>query len=196
MELQIAWQRDPARSLKAALAFATSARHSRLCFQALRLVIDHDMEKENEPAMMKALAGFLEAHPKSSGAWEAVVIRQAYRLMSGQVTEADLAEVKRLHAKPLPGQETRIRTLLGQYLLDLKHPAEVVELLEPALKTEPTLINHFQLGTALAALQEPEEALQVLQEGLHADSGELPEDQVNLIKKKIEELIRELGKPS
>jgi hypothetical protein len=114
--------------------------------------------------------------------------------MAGPITEDDLAEVKRLHAKPLPGQETRVRTLLGQYLLDLKRPADVVELLDPVLNTEPTLINHFQLGTALAALEEREEALLVLQDGLHADPGDLPEDQVNLVKKKMEGLILDLGK--
>jgi tetratricopeptide (TPR) repeat protein len=194
VELQIAWHKDPKRSLKAALEFAVSPRHPRLCFLALRLAIDHYMEKENEPAVLEALEGFLRAHPKSSGAWEAAVIRQAYRLMSGQMTEGDLAEVKRLHAQPLPGQETRVRTLLGQYLLDLKRPAEVVELLGPALKGEPTLINHFQLGTALAALDEREEALQVLQEGLHADPSDLPEGQANLVQKKMEGLIRELEK--
>jgi tetratricopeptide (TPR) repeat protein len=196
VELQLAWHRNPTRSLKAVLHFTVSARHPRLCFQALRLVIDHYMEQENAPAVMAALDGFLQAHPKSSGAWEAVVIRQAYRLMSGQLTEADLAEVKRLHAKPLPGQETRVRTLLGQYLLDMKRPAEVVELLEPALKTEPTLVNHFQLGTALAALNERQMALQVLQDGLHADPGDLPEDQASLVLQKLEGLIRELEKLS
>ena len=194
VELQIAWHRNPERSLKAALAFAASPRHPRLCFQALRLVIDHAMEKEDPKGVAEALETFLQAHPKSSGAWEAALIRQAYRLMAGSITEEDLAEVKRLHAKPLPGQETRVRTLLGQYLLDLKRPADVVELLDPVLKTEPTLINHFQLGTALAAIEEREEALLVLQDGLHADPGDLPEDQVSLVQKKMEGLILELGK--
>ena len=194
VELQIAWHRNPERSLKAALAFAASKRHPRLCFQALRLVIDHAMEKDDPKGIAEALEVFLQAHPKSSGAWEAALIRQAYRLMSGSITEEDLTEVKRLHAKPLPGQESRVRTLLGQYLLDLKRPAEVAELLDPILKTEPTLINHFQLGTALAALEEREEALLVLQDGLHADPGDLPEDQVNLVKKKMEGLILDLGK--
>lgn len=192
VELQLAWHRDPKRTLQAALAFSLSPRHPRLCFLALRLALDHYMEKENEPATMLALEGFLAAHPKSSGAWESAVIRQAYRLMAGQITEADLTEVKRLNAKPLPGQASRVRTLLGQYLLDLKRPAEVVELLLPALKTEPTLINHFQLGTAMAALGDRTDAMQILQEGLHADSGDLPEDQAVLVQKKMESLLREL----
>lgn len=196
VELQIAWHRDPNRNLKSALEFAVSSRHPRLCFQALRLLIDHHMEKENEAAVTEALEAFLQAHPKSSGAWEAAVIRQAYRLMSGQITETDLLEVKRLYAKPLPGQETRVRTLLGQYLLDMKRPNEVLELLEPALKLEPTLINHFQLGTALASLGSKEDALQVLREGLHADPGDLPEGQAVLVQEKIEGLIRELEKSS
>jgi len=194
LELLLAWNRDPARQVKAALQFAVSPRHPRLCFQALRLVIDRAMEKEDGPAAMEALDAFLEAHPKSSGAWEAAVIRQAYRLMSGQINETDLEEVKRLHAQPLPGQEARVRTLLGQYLLDLQRPTEVLELLEPAMRNEPTLINHFQAGSALAALGDREEALAVLREGLHSSPGDLPEEQVELVQKKMAGLIQEIEK--
>ena len=131
------------------------------------------MEREDEPGIMKALDTFLKAHPKSSGAWEAAIIRQAYRLMNGKVDPEDLAEVRRLQANPLPGQEPRARTLLGQYLMELRKPEEVVELIEPVLKTEPTMINHFQLGAALAALGEREDALQVLRDGLEADPRRL-----------------------
>lgn len=192
MDLQMAMRRNPARSLKAAMDFAVSNRHPRLCFLALRMVMDHYMAEESEELMVFALDQYLSAHPKSSGAWEAALIRQAYHLMSGQMDEAGLVEVQRLYASPLPGQESRVRTLLGQCLLDLKRPEAVVDLLENILKTEPTLVNHFQLGSALAALGEKDDALAVLQDGLDADRGDLPEGQVTLLKKKIEGLIAEL----
>jgi len=192
VDLQIAWARKPEGQAQAALEFAVSPRHPRLCFLALRLVIDRSMENEDGPTAMAALDAFLKAHPKSSGAWEAAIIRQAYRLMAGEITEADLEEVRRLHAKPLPGQETRVRTLLGQYLLDMQRPAEVLELLEPSMRTDPTVINHFQAGTALAALGERDAALEVLRDGLHASPGDLPEEQATLIQQKIEGLILEM----
>lgn len=50
-----------------------------------------------------------------------------------------------------------------------------MELVEPVLESEPTIINHFQLGTALAALGEREDALQTLQDGLRSRSGDLAE---------------------
>ncbi|NTV74893.1 MAG: hypothetical protein HGA66_11875 [Holophaga sp.] len=137
---------------------------------------------------------FLKAHPKSSGAWESAIIRQAYRLMNGKVDPEDLAEVRRLQANPLPGQEPRARTLLGQYLMEMRKPEEVVELIEPVLKAEPTMINHFQLGTALAALGEREDALLVLREGLEATPGDLAESQMDLLKAKMQALIQDLEK--
>ena len=192
IELLIAHDRNPAAAIPKALAFAASARHPRLCFQALRLAVDPMMEREDEAGIMKALDAFLAAHPKSSGAWEAAIIRQAYRLMNQKVGAEDLAEVRRLQANPLPGQEARARTLLGQYLMELRKPEEVVELIEPVLKTEPTIINHFQLGTALAALGEKEDALLVLQEGVEAPAGDLAESQVELLKSKMQALIQDL----
>ena len=192
VELQLAWRRNPKTALAKSLEFSASPRHPRLCFLALRLAVDAFMAENDEASLASALEAFLAAHPKSSGAWEAAVIRQAYRLMSGRATEADLAETRRLHAAPLPGQEARIRTLLGQYLLDAKRPAEVIELIDPVMKTEPTLINHFQLGTALAAQNEAEEALLVLREGLEADPGDLQEEQVTLMRGRMEALIRDL----
>lgn len=193
LELEIAFKRNPAKHLQGLLAYSVSRRHPRLCFQALRLAIDYLMSKEEEKKLMGALDAFLQAHPKSSGAWEAALIRQAYLLMAGNFGEEGLAEVKRLYASPLPGQESRVRTLLGQCLLDMKRPHEVVELLEPMLKSEPTLINYFQLGSALAALKEKEGALVMLRIGLDADRGDLPDGQVTLLKKKMETLIQELG---
>ena len=82
------------------------------------------MDKNDEKGLNLALNTFLAAHPKSSGAWEAAIIRQAYRLMNGSVGDDDLREVRRLQANPLPGQEARARTLLGQYLLELKRPKD------------------------------------------------------------------------
>ena len=192
IELLVAHHRNPAAAIPKALAFAASTRHPRLCFQALRLAVDPMMEREDEAGIMKALDAFLTAHPKSSGAWEAAIIRQAYRLMNQKVGAEDLAEVRRLQANPLPGQEARARTLLGQYLMELRKPEEVVELIEPVLKTEPTIINHFQLGTALAALGEKEDALLVLQEGVEAPAGDLAESQVELLKSKMQALIQDL----
>jgi tetratricopeptide (TPR) repeat protein len=141
-----------------------------------------------------ALDTFLAAHPKSSGAWEAAIIRQAHRLMNGKVGEDDLQEVRRLQANPLPGQEARARTLLGQYLLEYQRPKEVVDLIDPILSAEPTMINHFQLGSALVALKEREEGLAVLQEGLTADPGDLPEDQADLLRTKIQAMVKDLDR--
>ena len=53
--------------------------------------------------------------------------------MNSQVTEDDLMEVRRLQANPLPGQEPRARTLLGQYLLELRYFRDVVALVDTIL---------------------------------------------------------------
>jgi len=192
LELQIAFLKHPKANLGKALAFAASERHPRICFQALRLVLDHHMDQNADDRIQEALEAYLAAHPKSSGAWEAAIIRQACRLMAGNITEEDLLEVRRLQANPLPGQDGRARTLLGQYLLDMKRPAEVVALINPILKTDPTLINHFQLGTALAALRREAEALDILEAGLDADPHDLQESQVTLVQTKMKALIHEL----
>ena len=196
LELLLAWRRDPASALSRVIAFAGSARHPRLCFQALHLAVDHFMDKNDEKGLNLALDTFLAAHPKSSGAWEAAIIRQAQRLMNGKVGKDDLLEVRRLQANPLPGQEARARTLLGQYLLEFKRPQEVVDLIDPVLGAEPTMINHFQLGSALVALKERQEGLGVLQDGLEADPGDLPEDQAGLLRSKIQTMIKDLEKNS
>jgi len=154
------------------------------------------MERNDTAGVAAALQVFLKAHPKSSGAWEAALIQQAHKLMSGPVAEEDLAEIRRLQATPLPGQESRARNLLGQYLLELNRPADVVELVSPVIKNEPTLIHHFQLGTALAALGAQEEAEEVLEAGLEAHPGELPDAQADLVRTKLRGLLQELRKPS
>jgi predicted Zn-dependent protease len=194
LELHLAFLKDPKAALPKAVAFAGSPRHPRLCFMALRLAVDYFMDRNDDKGLNIALDAFFGAHPKSSGAWEAAIIRQAHRLMNGTARDADLLEVRRLQANPLPGQEARARTLLGQYLLELRQFRDVVSLLDPILASEPTMINHFQLGTALAALKEREEALAVLKDGVDSDPAELPEDQAALLAAKMETLIQELEK--
>jgi len=192
LELDAAFRRDPKGHVSKAIQFASSGRHPRLCFQAMRLAVDYAMDRNDERTANLALQSFLQAHPKSSGAWEAAVIQRAQKLMTGRVTEEDLQEVRNLQANPLPGQESRARTLLGQYLLELGHARDVVQLVDPVIATEPTMINHFQLGTALAALREREEALAVLRDGLDADPGDLPESQTTLLRTRMEQLIQDL----
>lgn len=192
LDLRLAFMKGPEKQLKAALAFACSDRHPRLCFLALRLVLEHLMERKREEEITEALDAYLQRHPKSTGAWEAALMRQAYRLMNGPVTEQDLVEVRRLHAHPLPGLEPRARTLLGQYLLALKRHQDVLSLLDPLLDQEPTLINHFQLGAALAGLGEREEAQALLRAGLDADPGDLNEAQAQGVVAQIQALLKEL----
>ncbi len=193
LELECAFLRDPESQLAKAMTFAKSARHSRLCFLALRLVLEHLMKADKDKELMDALQIFLKAHPKSSGAWEAALMRQAHRLLRVPVTEADLEEVRRLHAHPLPGMETKARTLLGQYLLALHRHQDVVDMLDPLLERDPTLINHFQLGAALAALGETGEALFLLKEGQQADPGDLSDDQAEGVRKQMQGLIQDIS---
>ncbi|WP_275976214.1 tetratricopeptide repeat protein [Geothrix oryzisoli] len=196
LELRLAFLRNPEKNLKAALDFACSDRHPRLCFLALRLGLEHLMAQKREEEIARMLDAFLTRHPKSTGAWEAALMRQAYRLMNGQATDQDLVEVRRLHAHPLPGMEPRARTLLGQYLLALKRHQEVLDLLDPLLEKEPTLINHFQLGAALAGLGEREEARALLKAGLDAEYGDLNDSQAKGVKNQIRGLLKELDGPA
>ncbi len=192
LELRLAFLQDPEKQLKPALDFACSDRHPRLCFLALRLALEHLMDRKRESEITRALDAYLTRHPKSTGAWEAALMRQAYRLMNGQVTNQDLVEVRRLHAHPLPGLEPRARTLLGQYLLALKRHQDVLDLLDPLIEKEATLVNHFQLGSALAGLGEREQARALLKEGLDADPGDLDETQAKGVKTQILGLMKEL----
>lgn len=195
LDLRLAFLQNPEKTLKPALDFACSDRHPRLCFLALRLALEHLMEQKREDEIARILDAFLTRHPKSTGAWEAALMRQAYRLMNGQATEQDLVEVRRLHTHPLPGLEPRARTLLGQYLLALKRHQDVLDLLDPLLEKEPTLINHFQLGAALAGLGEREEARVLLRAGLDADPGDLNDSQAKGVKTQIRGLLKELDAP-
>ena len=108
------------------------------------------------------------------------------------MTDQDLIEVRRLYAHPLPGLEPRARTLLGQYLLALQRHRDVLELLDPLLEKEPTIINHFQLGAALSGLGEREEARALLKAGLDADHGDLDDAQAKGVKAQIRTLLKEL----
>ena len=193
MELFAAYKRSPKSVLPRLTKFMTGPHHPRLCFMALRLALECYMTQEDQASVEAALDAFLHAHPKSSGAWEAALMRSAHRLLQGSATDKDLAEVRRLQNSPLPGQEARARTLLGQYLLAFKRPAEVVELVDPVIEKEPSLINYFQLGTALAALGAQREAIALLKEGLDADPGDLREDQAEGVRSQIRTLLEGLS---
>jgi tetratricopeptide (TPR) repeat protein len=154
------------------------------------------MAQRREAEIAQALDAFLRRHPKSTGAWEAALMRLAYRLMNGEITDQDLEETRRLHAHPLPGLEPRARTLLGQYLLALKRHQEVLDLVDPLLEKEPTLVNHFQIGAALAGLGAREEARALLRDGLESDPGDLNESQAAGVKNQIKGLLKELEEGS
>lgn len=192
LELRLAFQKDPAAALQDALKFSRSDRHPRLCFLALRLALEHLIGAGRQDEVESAIDAFLARHPKSSGAWEAALMRLANRLASGHPAEGDLTEARRLYQQPLPGFQSRARILLGQYLLATGHPAEVVELVDPILEREPTLLNHFQLGAALAATGERAEAADLLRGGLEADPGDLTEHQAKEVRSQIKALLKDL----
>ncbi len=192
LELRAAFRRNPAAALPAALAFAQSDRHPRLCFLALRLGLEYLMDTGRQAEVQPALDAFLARHPKSTGAWEAALMRLANRLSAGQPTEADLAEARRLHQHPLPGFQSRARTLLGQYLLAMGRAGEVVDLVDPVLEREPTLLNHFQLGAALAATGEGQDAVDLLRHGLEADQGDLSDTQAKEVRNQMKALLKDL----
>lgn len=192
IELQISAIEDLPKAVPKLLAFSTTPGHPRLCFNALRIAVDYLMTKEDMPAVLKALDDYLSMYPKNSGAWECAVIRHAFLLMTGNATEENLAEVIQLHANPLPGQESRVTTLLSQYLLDFDHPQEVIDLLGPTLEHHPTLINHFQLGSALATIGQRGKALEILRLGRTADVGDLQEKQEAMILERLNTLVQDL----
>jgi cytochrome c-type biogenesis protein CcmH/NrfG/ribosomal protein L40E len=175
------------------LTFSTSQRHPRLCFNALRLAVDYLMTLDDKTAVMQALDNYISKYPKTSGAWECAIIRQAFLLMAGKASENDLIEVKRLQANPLPGQESNATTLLGQYLLDFHQPQEVIDLIVPRIEHEPTLINHFQLGSALAATGRKTRALEILRAGKNADSSNLNDGQAYALHERLDALIQDLA---
>ncbi|HET8901909.1 MAG TPA: tetratricopeptide repeat protein [Holophagaceae bacterium] len=192
LELRLAFRKDPAAALPEALKFSRSDRHPRLCFLALRLALERLIDEGRQDEVQTAIDAFLARHPKSTGAWEAALMRLANRLSSGAPTEGDLAEARRLHKQPLPGFQARARALLGQYLLAMGHPGEVVDLVDPVLEREPTLLNHFQLGAALASLGEKSDASDLLRGGLEADPGDLSESQAKEVRNQMKALLKDL----
>ncbi|HET6329345.1 MAG TPA: tetratricopeptide repeat protein [Holophagaceae bacterium] len=192
LELRLAFRKDPAGALQDALKFSRSDRHPRLCFLALRLALERLIDDGRQDEVQTAIDAFLARHPKSTGAWEAALMRLANRLSSGNPTETDLAEARRLHQQPLPGFQARARALLGQYLLAMGHPGEVVDLVDPVLEREPTLLNHFQLGAALASLGEKTDASDLLRGGLEADPGDLSESQAKEVRNQMKALLKDL----
>lgn len=192
LELRLAYRRDPGATLKEALKFSHSDRHPRLCFLALRLGLEHLIDQGEQDKVQLAIDAFLARHPKSTGAWEAALMRLANRLSNGTPDDGDLAEARRLHQQPLPGFQSRARTLLGQYLLAMGRAAEVVDLVDPVLEREPTLLNHFQLGAALAAVGERGDAVELLRAGLEADPGDLSEGQAREVRTQMKALLKDL----
>jgi tetratricopeptide (TPR) repeat protein len=190
--LQIQAAGDISKALPDLLLFSASPRRPRLCFNALRLAVDYLTSNGDRQAVMQVLDDYLRVHPKSTGAWECAVIRQAFLLMGGKADESDLIEIKRLQANPLPGQESNVATLLGQYLLEFHRPQEVIDLIAPRIEHEPTLINHFQMGSALAATGRNAKALEILRLGKTADVGDLKDVQVSALMERIDALILEL----
>ena len=194
VELQILAAKDTPKSIPKLLEFSSSGHHPRLCFNATRLAADFLMAEGSNEEVLRALDNFLVAHPKSTAAWECAVIRQAFVLMAGVANENDLMEVERLYANPLPGHESNVTTLFGQYLLDFNRPQEVVDLIAQRIEYEPTLINHFQLGSALAAIGRHTRALEILHMGKAANTADLPGGQVEMFQQCVDTLIRELEK--
>ncbi|MCL1907851.1 MAG: tetratricopeptide repeat protein [Holophagaceae bacterium] len=192
VDLQIRATKDLPRAVPKLLEFSASGGHPRICFAALRTAVDYLMTTGDSEAVMRALDAYLDNFPKSTGAWECAVIRQAFLLMTGNATDDNLEEVRRLYSNPLPGQESRVTTLLGQYLLDLGHHQEVIDLLGPKLEQDPTLINHFQLGSALAAVGQKAVAIDILNLGKKSDTGDLQDKQVAMIYERLDMLVQEL----
>jgi tetratricopeptide (TPR) repeat protein len=77
--------------------------------------------------------------------------------------------------------------------MSLGRPQEVVDLLDPVMEKEPTLLNHFQLGSALAALGAREDARMVLEAALDADPADLAEDQAKNLLEQVEVLLKSQG---
>lgn len=191
LKLLLAFRKDPKR-INDIINFISSNHHPRLCFQALHLALDYFMSKKDEHNIISAINAFKNAHPTSSGIWETSVIYQTYRLINHLANEDDLHIVHKLQTNPIPGQEARARNLLGQYLLEFKHYNELIKLVDPIISIEPTIINHFQLGSALLATNQYEESLIVLKNGLEASYGDLPKSQAELLKNKIKNIINSI----
>jgi hypothetical protein len=77
-------------------------------------------------------------------------------------------------------------------LLDFHRSQEVIDLITPRIEHEPTLINHFQLGSALAATGRKAKALETLRLGRNASVGDLQSSQAEMMMERLEALIQEL----
>ena len=55
LELLLLFRKEARPALAKAVAFATSPRHPRLCFLALRLALEHLMERKREDEIARAL---------------------------------------------------------------------------------------------------------------------------------------------
>jgi len=191
LELLLEFRLDP-KKINRVIAFASSKRHPRLCFQALRVALEYYIDKKNEKKIDSAITAFTKTHPNSSGAWEATMIRQANRLICKSISEKDLNAVRQLQANPTPGQETKSRGLLGEYLLELGRYDELIALIDPIISTEPTIINHLQLGSALVGVGRHEEGLAILMDGLEANPGDATKGQIEPLRKKVKGIIDDL----
>jgi tetratricopeptide (TPR) repeat protein len=188
LELLLAFRKNQ-NKINQVITFASSKRHPRLCFQALRVVLEYYMNQNDETKLDAIISAFAAIHPNSSGVWEAKIIRQADRLMRKTINEEDLYIVRQLHANTAPGQEAKIRSLLGEYLLALKHYDELITLIDPIISIEPTMINHLQLGGALVGVGKYEKGLSILTDGLEANPGDINADQIEPLRKRIKDII-------
>jgi hypothetical protein len=67
-----------------------------------------------------------------------------------------------------------------------------VGILDSIIEQEPTLINFFQFGSALAAAGQTAEALEILHLGKSAVTGDLQEAQVAVLLERLDTLIGDL----
>lgn len=171
--------------------FINSNHHPRLCFYALRLVLDYFVKNNDQDKIDNILEKFIEYHKDSYVVKEAIMIQKANHLVDGTFTTNDLEAVRQLHLNPPPGRETQVQNLFGYYLLEFKCYIELENLIRPITLTEPSITNLFQLGKALIAMQQYEEALNVLMDALDADYENLPKEQIELLRSNITELIND-----
>lgn len=193
LELKAGFTKEPLKHIKQANEFSKSNHHPRLCYEALQMAMGHFMKEKQTESVLEILKGFLRAHPQTSGAWEAVLQVKTFLMLSDNIIETDLQEVRVLFDHPLPGQKSRARILLGQMLLALNRPEEIPALITPVLHEEPTLLNYFQLGAAYARTGKIKESIAILREGVRLHAGDLSDDQAKQIKQQMEDLLKELS---
>jgi tetratricopeptide (TPR) repeat protein len=193
LETLLQFKKNPTEGSAKAVKFSASDHHPRLCFAALHLSMEYLIKEKQNAEIVKALKGYLQKYPQTSGAWEAVLAFKSFLMMNDEINENDLEEVRNLYLHPLPGQVARARTLLCQMLLSLNHPEQIPALLLPVLDLDPSLLDFLQLGTAYAALEKRKEAIATLREGLSCYSNEFSDKQAQNLKNQMEELLKELS---